>query len=212
MKKLTTLLRHFAGVSAFAAALCLALPSALAGPGAAGGGASSDDPSDGDDDIGTLPSLAEDTLPSLVFIGSLGQIQSVLFDVSGSGKMTVQSMGSGLWAAVFDGDVNVHVDLPTFAQSGVLALVSTGPVFAGGIASIYAGGTWSGPMSLDTLTASTGLVALPLEAIGALGTPVSLKAQSPDSDLYTLRMFGGGDILTLSQRLIPAPLRNAVGL
>ncbi len=211
MKKLTTLLRHFAGVSAFAAALCLALPNAFAGAGGAPGGGS-DDPSTGDDDIGTLPSLAEETLPSLVFIGSLSEIQGVILGVSGSGTMTVQAAGSGMSAVIFDGNLKVRVDLAAFSQSGVQASFSVGNAFAGGIASIYAGGGWSPVTSLETLTASTGFLDLPLDAIGSLGAPVGLTAQSLDADLYKLRATSGGGVLTLTQSINPAGGRTGIGL
>ena len=45
---------------------------------------------EGDDDVGTLPACAEQDPPSLVLVGSLHELQDVVVDVHGTGKLSLR--------------------------------------------------------------------------------------------------------------------------
>jgi hypothetical protein len=147
----------------------------------------------GDDDIGSLPGSVVADMPSIVFVGSLGELQWVILDVQGQGKLSLRpaAPGSDRLVLELDGNFGVKVDLAALAASKVDTYFSAGTTFAGGAAAFYAQGVWSRPAELETYTT----LALPLDP----GSATLVRAVSPEGQTYGLRAVPQGSLMHISQ-------------
>ena len=151
----------------------------------------------GDDDVGTLPATAEQDPPSLVLIGSLHELQDVVIDVHGTGKLSLRPIAPGSTRLMleFDGSFDLTLDVEALATTQVETYFSSGTTFAGGAVVYFAGGTWSGVHTLEPNTAQK----VPLSS-GDVGL---LRAYSRDGHLFTLSSVPAGDsVLRVSQTLL----------
>ena len=153
----------------------------------------------GPDDIGTLPDEAPEEGPHFFLTGNLPELQSVLVDVTGPGKVNLRQISetSDRMLLTFEGDVVVTLDLEALAASEVSVGYNASPSFAGGFAQVYAGGVWGSAVPVETFNSRD----LPVMDIWGLGGTVVLLATNPVAELYTLKMNCAGSTMTLSQNL-----------
>jgi hypothetical protein len=185
-------LRLFGLASVATLALTL-LPAAMAGTG--GHGKYGKDGM-GDDDIGSLPGTVLKDAPSIVFVGSLVELQDVILDVQGTGKISLRPAmpGSDRLVLEVDGNLNLAVDLAALSASHVKTYFSSGTTFTGGAAALSVDGVWSRAGELGTYTTR----ALPLDAdYATLVHAVSLEGQT-----YGLRAVPQGNLMHISQVLV----------
>ncbi|MEM7306703.1 MAG: hypothetical protein AAF682_08535 [Planctomycetota bacterium] len=192
-------LRLAAGFSSFVAVLSLSLPLGFAQASGAGGGSQGGGDSGGDDDIGSLPSLANEQAPDWFLVGTMADLQSIVLDVKGSGSISLRpaTPNNERLIASFQGNLQVTLDAAALATSPVHAAFSSGTTFAGGTASVFAGGAWTEQMTLGTMS----IRELPLASLGATDSMLFLHATSLESEFYSLHMAGDDGVVTMTQKL-----------
>jgi len=190
----TTLLRSrgLAGLASLALAFLFLCSSSYAAGQGSGVGKGKDD---GDDDIGSLPASAAEDAPSLVFMGTLSELQSVVVSVNGTGKLSLRAAapGSARLLLEVEGSMELTLDAAALAGSKVKTFFNSGTSFAGGMAMLYAGGDWSGVHQLGLFSTQ----ALPL-----LTGDVELRAFSLERQAYVLSSQpAAGGMLRVRQAL-----------
>src|SRR5262245_35447329 len=190
MKTILARSRALAGLASLSLAFVLCTPSFAVGQ-AGGVGKGKDD---GDDDIGSLPASVADDAPSLVLVGTLSELQAVVLDVQGKGKLSLRAAAPGSARLVLEveGSFDLTLDAAALAGSHVKTYFNSGTTFAGGGAVLYADGGWSGVYRLGTFTTQ----ALPLAA-----GDVALRAYSPEGQSYALTSRPVGGVLRVTQAL-----------
>jgi hypothetical protein len=190
----TTLLRSqaLAGLASLALAFLFLCSSSYAAGQGTGVGKGKDD---GDDDIGSLPASAAEDAPSVVFMGTLSELQSVVVGVSGTGKLSLRpaAPGSARLLLEVEGSMELTLDAAALAGSKVKVFFNSGNSFAGGMAMLFADGAWSGVHHLGLFSTQ----ALPL-----LTGDVQVRAFSLERQAYVLGSHpAAGGMLRMKQAL-----------
>ncbi len=152
---------------------------------------------EGDDDVGTLPACAEQDPPSLVLVGSLHELQAVVVDVHGTGKLSLRPIAPGSTRLMLelDGSFDLALDVEALAATHVESYFSSGTTFSGGAVVVFAGGTWSG---VHTLAPNT------TQKVPLVSSDVAmLRAYSLEGQMFALSSVpADGGVLRVSQTLL----------
>jgi hypothetical protein len=210
-KRTTGRRSSIAGLGAMLLGLLVAFPLSVAwatgkgdgggsGSGSSSGGGGPTAPGEG---VGSLPQMAEDDTPSLLLLGTRAAIQRTILGLHGPGDVLVQAFDpadpDGTQVALFNGTIDIHLDVPALASGAVTPYFYVGTTYAGGLASVGLGGHWSDPIELLPQQA----IDLPLNTLSSTGTlasgPLRIDAISVDRDLFRLEITASPDVVLLRQ-------------